>query len=70
MVKCTSSRDNLKDENGNEITSVRVKTLKFDRPNAFNSEVKVACEDSLGQFCITTVTVLWRKLQKECKIKM
>ena len=68
MVKCTSSRDNLKDENGNEITSVRAKTLKMDRPNAFNGEVKVACEDSFGQFCTTTITVLWRKLQKECKI--
>ena len=68
MVKCVSSRGNSKDENGKENASVRAKTLKIDRPNAFNSEVKVTCEDSLGQFCITTITVLWTKLQKECKI--
>ena len=58
MVKCVSSRDKLKDENGKQNESVRAKTLKIDRPNAFNGEVKVACEDSLGEFCITTITVL------------
>ena len=68
MAKCVSSRDDLEDENGKENTSVKAKTIKIDRLNAFNSEMKVACEDSFGQFCITTITVLWTKLQKECKI--